>query len=282
VTLAEGSAAGRPHRPDPVEDDRSEPRPEGRPLTARSMILSVLLGTHPARLPVRALIRLGALLGVSEGTLRVALSRMAADGEVVASGGWYDLSPRLLERQRRLDQGHAPELRPWRGHWELAALSPTLTGTDRSEVSARLVELRLAPLHEGVWLRPANLARPWPGELPGCDRFETRPQPEPGDLARRLWDLPAWARHGQDLLGRFDHEGVPARRFALAAAMARHLRTDPVLPPGLLPDDWPGTALRRAYRAYEAELARLLGPTGRQPAREGSAGREASSRHNDR
>ena len=43
-------------------------------------------------------------------------------------------------------------------------------------------------------------------------------------------------------------------RFVAAAAMVRHLLTDPVLPDGLLPDDWPGAALRQAYTNFAAEL----------------------------
>jgi phenylacetic acid degradation operon negative regulatory protein len=36
--------------------------------------------------------------------------------------------------------------------------------------------------------------------------------------------------------------------------MVRHLLTDPVLPVELLPDDWPGDALRKAYTIFAAEL----------------------------
>jgi phenylacetic acid degradation operon negative regulatory protein len=46
---------------------------------------------------------------------------------------------------------------------------------------------------------------------------------------------------------------VPGR-FVAAAAMVRHLLTDPVLPPELLPDGWPGAALRDAYHEFAAEL----------------------------
>ena len=43
-------------------------------------------------------------------------------------------------------------------------------------------------------------------------------------------------------------------RFVTAAAIVRHLLTDPVLPDELLPDDWPGAALRTAYTDFAAEL----------------------------
>jgi phenylacetic acid degradation operon negative regulatory protein len=36
--------------------------------------------------------------------------------------------------------------------------------------------------------------------------------------------------------------------------MVRHLLTDPVLPDELLPDGWPGAALRNSYAQFAAEL----------------------------
>jgi phenylacetic acid degradation operon negative regulatory protein len=43
-------------------------------------------------------------------------------------------------------------------------------------------------------------------------------------------------------------------RFVTAAAMVRHILTDPVLPEELLPEDWPGMRLRAAYNDFAAEL----------------------------
>ncbi len=39
----------------------------------------------------------------------------------------------------------------------------------------------------------------------------------------------------------------------------RHLLTDPVLPPALLPADWPGEALRTGYAGYRRELTASMG-----------------------
>ena len=77
---------------------------------------------------------------------------------------------------------------------------------------------------------------------------------EPAELAGQLWDLPSWARTGKRLLA--DMAGaadVPAR-FVTAAAMVRHLLTDPVLPGELLPAQWPGMPLRATYNDFAAEL----------------------------
>ena len=71
---------------------------DARPLSARSVVASTLLGTRGLTLQVRALVRAGELFGIAEGTTRVALSRMVAAGELVAEDGSYRLSGPLLER----------------------------------------------------------------------------------------------------------------------------------------------------------------------------------------
>src|SRR5260221_7438598 len=86
-----------------------------RPLSARSVVLSLLLGTHPPELPVRDLLRAVEPLGVAASTLRAALSRMVAAGDLRSTDAVYRLSDRLLERQRRQDIAVHPETRPWDG-----------------------------------------------------------------------------------------------------------------------------------------------------------------------
>ena len=76
----------------------------------------------------------------------------------------------------------------------------------------------------------------------------------PAELAAQLWDLPGWARTGRQLLDDMAAATDIPGRFVAAAGMVRHLLTDPVLPDELLPDGWPGTALREAYAHFAAEL----------------------------
>src|SRR5947209_20352062 len=110
----------------------AEPELDLRPLTARSVVLSVLLGTHPPFLPVRALVRTAELFGISEGTTRVALSRLVADGDVIAEDSSYRLSPRLAERQRRQDEGLHPATKEWDGSWERAIAQPVVREIGRA------------------------------------------------------------------------------------------------------------------------------------------------------
>ncbi|HET9077691.1 MAG TPA: PaaX family transcriptional regulator C-terminal domain-containing protein [Acidimicrobiales bacterium] len=226
------------------------------------MLLSVLLGSHPPELPVRSLVRVADLFGISDGSARVALSRLNADGDVVAADGVYRLSRRLLQRQADQDRALRPATRPWRGAWDLAVARPGLSAPERSALGSDLARLRLAELRPGVWARPDNLVRPWPAGPSGrVWRFSGRPDldgREPADLARSLWDLEGWAATSERLLAALKAAPGPPGRFTVAAAIVRHLRDDPVLPPSLLPRRWPGDRLRDAYAGYRRELADLL------------------------
>jgi phenylacetic acid degradation operon negative regulatory protein len=107
-----------------------------RPFTARSVILSVLLGTEPPRLPVGLLVGTTELFGITDNTTRTALSRMSSAGEVRADDGWYEIaSPRLLS-------GSVPTTSPTR-----RPSSTTCSGSapspdaDPAELAARLWDL---------------------------------------------------------------------------------------------------------------------------------------------
>src|SRR5690242_5384523 len=93
-----------------------------RPLSARSVVLSLLLGAHPPELPVSALVDAGELFEIAESTLRVALTRMVAGGDLERSDGVYRLSARMLERQRRQDEA-LDQPGPWEGTWEMVVVT---------------------------------------------------------------------------------------------------------------------------------------------------------------
>lgn len=250
----------------PVNASQEPSGIELRPLSARSVVLSLLLGTHPPELPVRDLVRAVEPLGVSGSTLRAALSRMVAAGDLRRSDTVYGLSDRLLERQRRQDAAVHPATRPWDGEWEMAVVTATGRGpAERADLRARLTALRLAELREGVWLRPANLCRPWPDDLDRVTRrFTARPGRSAPDLAASLWPLEEWAATARALLAHLARAERPADRFTVLAAVVRHLLADPVLPAPLLPAGWPGPGLRAAYTDHRRELTEeMLGRTGR-------------------
>jgi len=215
----------------------------------------VLLGAHPAWASAAELVRLTADFGIKETTLRVALTRMVSGGDLVRSADGYRLSDRLLARQRRQDDAMRPQLRPWNGYW--TTLIVTSVGTDprtRAALRTTLHGKRFGELREGVWMRPDNLELDLDGELRARVRIVQARDDTPAELAGQLWDLPSWARTGRQLVGEMSRAADIPARFVAAAAIVRHLLTDPVLPDELLPADWPGTQLRNAYNDFAAEL----------------------------
>jgi phenylacetic acid degradation operon negative regulatory protein len=224
-------------------------------MTARSVVLSVLLGAHPAWASAAELIRLTTDFGIKETTLRVALTRMVSAGDLVRSADGYRLSDRLLARQRRQDDAMRPQLRTWHGHW--TTLIVTSVGTDprtRAALRTTLHHKRFGELREGVWMRPDNLELDVDVEVRARMRIVQARDDAPAELAGQLWDLPSWAGTGQRLVAEMSRAGDVPARFVVAAAIVRHLLTDPVLPDELLPADWPGVRLRTAYNDFAAEL----------------------------
>jgi phenylacetic acid degradation operon negative regulatory protein len=244
-----------------------EPRDDPRPLTARSVVASTLLGVRPPRLPVRVLVASAARFGIAEGTVRTALSRMVTAGELTGDGRAYELAGPFLTRQARQDESRAGAPSGWSGEWELAVVdAERRAAADRAELRAAMRALRLAELRAGVWLRPDNLD---PARLPDaravvaaqCRTLRSRPDDDPTELAARLWDLEGWAATAERLVADLatsearlaggDPEAL-APGFVLSASVLRHFQADPLLPQTLLPDRWPGPGLRAAYEAYDA------------------------------
>lgn len=224
-------------------------------MTARSVVLSVLLGAHPAWATPSELIRLTADFGIREQTLRVALTRMVSAGDLVRSEDGYRLSDRLLARQRRQDGALDPRTRDWDGTWTTVVI--TSVGMDprvRAAMRNALQDSRFGELREAVWLRPDNLDDALPAEVEGRVRVLHARDDNPGQLAAQLWDLDGWSATGHRLLAEMASASDIPGRFAVAAGMVRHLLADPVLPDELLPSGWPGAQVRRAYVDFAAEL----------------------------
>lgn len=233
-----------------------------RALTARSVVASTLLGVDPPELPTPLLVRSGTLFGIAEGTTRVALSRMVRAGELVAGeGSTYRLAGHLVDRQRRVRESRAARLQPWRGDWLLAVVTAERRDAlERAGLREATARLRLAELREGVWARPDNLGSltdPVVDEQ--CEWLTARPRRDLDPAV--LWDLEGWAATADALRGDMS-ASLPSLEagdtsalgpsFVLAAAVLRHVQADPLLPPELLPDGWPGPALRADYDGYES------------------------------
>src|ERR1700747_2264383 len=159
-------------------------------MTARSVVLSLLLGAHPAWAPAGELIRLTADFGIKETTLRVALTRMVGAGDLIRSADGYRLSDRLLARQRRQDEAMRPRTRAWRGDW--LVLIVTSVGTDartRAALRTTMHDKRFGELREGVWMRPDNLELELDARLRPRLRIVQARDGAPDEVGGQLWVL---------------------------------------------------------------------------------------------
>jgi phenylacetic acid degradation operon negative regulatory protein len=234
--------------------------PDVKPLSARSMVLSLILGAHPTPMPAAALTRAAGHFDIAPSTLRASLTRAVAAGDLTRGEDGYGLGKRLLARQARQDEAVAALSADWSGDWELAVVVVAgRSAAARGLTRERLQRDRLAELREGVWMRPANLRRS-PGYTadPALATMRCRPDQDARGLAESLWDLREWAEAGHRLVADLGRSVKPAQRLALAAHLVRHLATDPILPAALLPASWPGVHLRTAYADYQAELRSLV------------------------
>ena len=237
------------------------------PLPARSLALSALLGTHPPQLPVRALVALGTLFGVAEGTMRTALSRMLDTGELTGTGGVYRLGERMLARQASQDAGRRPAAEPWDGSWWFAIVDATRRPIgERRAFRTRMRHHRMGELRPDVWLRPANVDGPEPsaGVLVVRGVLDER---DPRALVRRLWELDDLARTGrrlgavvEDASAWLDTDGADALAdtFLVSVAAVRFLLTEPRLPAELVGPGWPPDDLRASYDRLEVAHRALM------------------------
>ncbi|MFD4180947.1 PaaX family transcriptional regulator C-terminal domain-containing protein [Rhodococcus sp. NPDC058514] len=227
------------------------------PMTARSVVLSLLLGTRPARMSGREIIRIGELVGIAPSTTRAALSRMVAAGDLVSANSMYLLGARHLDRQVLQEALVNPRRVPFDGRWDMVVV--VVSGREaaaRGVLRTTLAEHRYAELREGVWMRPANLTGHDLPPLGEVHRFAAVPE-DAAALVEQLWDLDAWAAEARLILAALSAPEHSQQRFMAAAAAVRHLRTDPALPDELLPENWPADELRWAYDDYRAQFAEL-------------------------
>ena len=242
-----------------------------RPFNARSLVLSILLGLDPPTLPARSLVAVGELFGIAGGTVRTALSRMVAGGELTADGDGYRLVGRLLERKAAQDIGRRPAPGAWDGTWWMAVVTaPRRSIGERRAFRTDMANLRMGELRPDTWMRPANLDGPRGNASLAVVRGALDGE-EPAQLTARLWPLASLAHDADALIGRIDAveptlvdgRALPPA-ITLAAEVVRLLRADPLLPPSLTSQPWPPDALRVRYRTFDRAIGRAIAAAVRQ------------------
>ncbi|MFJ4816037.1 PaaX family transcriptional regulator C-terminal domain-containing protein [Streptomyces sp. NPDC088801] len=250
----------------------------------RSLIVT-LYGAYgrfvPGPVPVAELIRLLAAAGVDAPSVRSSVSRLKRRGLLVPArtaqgAAGYELSPdarQLLDDGDRRIYACAP---PEDEGWVLAVFSvPESERQKRHVLRSRLAGLGFGTAAPGVWIAPARLHEETRHTLQRLrldayvdffrgDHLGFAPTAE---AVARWWDLAAIAKEHEAFLDRHarvlhdweKREDTPAeeayRDYLLALDSWRHLPyTDPGLPSGLLPADWPGVRSAAVFRGLHERL----------------------------
>ena len=226
-------------------------------------------------LPVRALVEAGALLGLPENGVRVALARLVARGLVERDGpGRYRLAAGAQPISRRVGGWSNADQRSvkWDGAW-VAVHTQGRAGRDRvtrrgdARALAFLGFARLAP---GLWIRPDNLrggvaeTRRALHELgldPAVPVFRLDELDAKTEArARRLWDgeaiVSAQRREREALersagrLERLSRAAAMVETFLVGGRAIRQIALDPCLPEAIAPEA-ERRALVAAMREYD-------------------------------
>jgi len=197
-------------------------------------------------------------LGIGDGVVRTAMSRLAADGWLERSRIGRNSFYRLAERGRetfRTATEHIYNAHPPPPGSGFVLVLPG-NGDDRDAARSALQAAGFGSAAPGVWVAPAGAAIPPEAgdalRLDATADAETRRR-----LAAQSWPLDQTAGAYRRFLAEFE----PLRaaliaggalsdldsfiaRILLIHAWRRIVLRDPVLPADLLPPDWPGTAAR--------------------------------------
>ena len=226
--------------------------------TPRSLTLDLLSTLSGGSMPVAALVEAAGLFGIPDGSLRVALARLLADGRVERDGrGRYRLGSAsaplddLVRSWRRLEERTCA----WRGAWLGCWLPPRPVRGARKRSLRALRLLGFAELREGLYLRPANLRGGLEATRSTLLALLLEPESLTAELgsldaaserrARALWDGSTLATRYDEVAGRLrasarglcqrDEAGAMVESFLLGGEAIQCLVQDPLLPPEIQP-----------------------------------------------
>ncbi|GGY25295.1 PaaX family transcriptional regulator C-terminal domain-containing protein [Streptomyces djakartensis] len=220
------------------------------------------------------------LLGMSDQQIRLCVKRLVAEGRFTQEGrgrkatlhAVADVTGSLAPDAAHVRHAYRQDagLASWDGTWHLFAFAvPESRRTARDALREHLLHLGAAPVQSGLYVSANRIAELVDaqarhlGVLDTLTRFTTTglrigDVTDPRALAAALWPLSEIAGR-YDLLAAFTEgcltrltEGPgpsDARRLTDAVELAAHfaaaMRPDPLLPPELLPQPWPGVRARR-------------------------------------
>ncbi|MGH6716288.1 MAG: phenylacetic acid degradation operon negative regulatory protein PaaX, partial [Bradyrhizobium sp.] len=197
-------------------------------------------------------------LDIDSGVVRTAMSRLATDDwltrEKVGRNSFYSLAEKGRETFEAATRHiYDPPPSDWSGRFELLLIG---NGEDRDVSREALKNAGFGSPVPGVWVAPSGV--PVPQEASRAIRLEVAAEDESGRrLLSASWPLDRTADAYLKFMKTFaplrdwtarrealaDHHAFTAR-ILLIHYYRRVVLRDPLLPPKLLPTDWPGKAAR--------------------------------------
>jgi phenylacetic acid degradation operon negative regulatory protein len=240
----------------------------------RSVVLNLVRVSSERTISVRHLIAACELFGLTANAVRVAVTRLCAEGLLESDErGHYRLgasAAALHEHVETWRRGEA-RMRPWRGEWLCVVLAAGTARNQRRTSCSALTRLGFREGLPALWLRPDNLRTPMALTLEALRALGLEDDAEPcvardfsSRLAARLpelWPVTSlcerYARTAQSLsrslreLPRMPRETALVQSFVLGGEAIRVLATDPLLPDELCPSA-PRARLTELMLRYDA------------------------------
>lgn len=193
-----------------------------------------------------------------------------------------------LERARRAfaQDAHARSGSTWDSQWRLVGFEiPERHRRERDEFRALLVSFGAAVVHGGIYVTPHALETDVDAAAGALglsdfvfrattDTLVVHGEREPRRVARLLWPLDELASRYRELVrafrpvvtrtralaereARVSEERLMPRTLSMASAFMEVHYDDPLLPPELLPQAWPGSTARALVREARVLAGRL-------------------------
>jgi phenylacetic acid degradation operon negative regulatory protein len=197
-------------------------------------------------------------LDISDGVVRTAMSRLAADGWLernrVGRNSFYRLADKGTETFRQATEHiYNPRTPQWHGQFEMLLLD---NGPDRDLMRVALDGAGFGAPVPGVWIAPVGT--PIPPEASAAKRLKAGGDGDTNRaLAAQSWPLAETSEAYRQFSAVFGplHDALVAggrltglesmvTRILLIHQYRRIVLRDPILPPEILPNDWPGSAAR--------------------------------------
>ena len=208
-------------------------------------------------------------LGIADGVIRTAMSRLAADGWLERNKVGRNSFYRLTDKGRAVfaeaaERIYHLKVAKWDGKFVLVIPS---TESDRDLLRAALEAADYGAPGPGLWIAPSS----WSIPEAAASEITLRADGDPADLralAARAWPLAEIAEAYQlfistfaPLLAALEKGATPSDLDAIIARVLmiheyrRVVLRDPALPDEILPEHWPGHAARELCATLYRHLA---------------------------